>query len=210
VKSARDSTFQAAFPLKGKPMNVYNMTLAKARANAEFDAIERIIGCGTKDRCDPEQCRYDRIMICADADADGGNISALLIVMFLEFFRPLVDAGMVFVTMPPLFVVSQGGTKVYCQNEDDRDVAVAEFRKKNSSKKVEVQRYKGLGEMDAEDFWNTVLDPKQRTLMQLNIADNESADKLNYTLFGGPAVGRRDWIADMSARIDLSELDLGD
>jgi DNA gyrase subunit B len=130
--------------------------------------------------------------------------------MFLEFFRPLVDAGMVFVTMPPLFVVSQGGTKVYCQNEDDRDVAVAEFRKKNSSKKVEVQRNKGLGEMDAEDFWNTVLDPKQRTLMQLNIADNESADKLNYTLFGGPAVGRRDWIADMSARIDLSELDLGD
>lgn len=209
VKSARDSTFQAAFPLKGKPMNVYNMTLAKARANAEFDAIERILGCGAKDRCDPEQCRYDRIMFASDADPDGGNISALLIVMFLEFFRPLVDAGMVFVTMPPLFVVSQGDTRIYCQSEDDRDVAVAKL-KKNSSKKVEVQRNKGLGEMSADDFWNTVLDPEQRTLMQLNIADNESADKLNYTLFGGPAVGRRDWIADMSTRIDLSELDLGD
>lgn len=210
IKAARDSSFQAAFPLKGKPMNVFNMTLAKARNNAEFDAIERILGCGAKDRCDPEQCRYDRIMFASDADVDGGNINSLLACMFLEFFRPLVEAGMVYVTMPPLFVVLQGETRIYCQNEDDRDVAVAQLRAKHPSKKVDVQRNKGLGEMNAEDFWNTVLDPSQRTLMQLSVTHADTIEELRYTLFGGPAQGRRDWITDMSSRIDLSALDLGD
>ena len=209
IKAARDSSFQAAFPLKGKPMNVYNMTLAKARANVEFDAIERILGAGSKDNCDPENCRYDRIMFASDADPDGGNINSLLACMFVEFWRPLVDAGMVYVTMPPLFVVKQGDVRVYCQTEDDRDVTVAELTAK-SSKKIEVQRNKGLGEMSADDFWNTVLDPEQRTLMQLTAADVETSDALRYTLFGGPAQGRRDWITNMSNRIDLSDLDLGD
>ena len=209
IKAARDSMYQACFPLKGKPINAYNMTLAKARANAEFDAIERILGCGAKDRCDPEACRYDRIMFASDADPDGGNINSLLTCMFLEFFRPLVESGMVYVTMPPLFVVRQGETRVYCQTENDRDVAVAELKAKSSSK-VEVQRNKGLGEMNPDDFWNTVLDPTQRTVMQLTVPDGESADKLNYTLFGGPAQGRREWIADMSARMDLAALDLSD
>lgn len=209
IKAARDSSFQAAFPLKGKPMNVYNMTLAKARNNVEFDSIERILGSGAKDRCDPELCRYDRIMFASDADADGGNINSLLACMFLEFFRPLVEAGMVYVTMPPLFVVSQGDTRIYCQTEDDRDVTVNQLREK-SSKKIEVQRNKGLGEMSADDFWNTVLDPAQRTLMQLSASNSDVVDKLNYTLFGGPAQGRRDWISDMSTRADISALDLGD
>ena len=209
IKAARDSSFQAAFPLKGKPMNVYNMTLAKARANAEFDSIERILGAGSKDNCDPEKCRYDRIMFASDADPDGGNINSLLACMFLEFWRPLVDAGMVYVTMPPLFVVKQGDTRVYCQTEDDRDVTVAELSKK-SNKKVEVQRNKGLGEMSADDFWNTVLDPSQRTLMQLTANDLEKAEELRFTLFGGPAQGRRDWVSDMTSRTDLETLDLGE
>lgn len=209
IKAARDSSFQAAFPLKGKPMNVYNMTLAKARANVEFDSIERILGAGSKDNCDPEKCRYDRIMFASDADPDGGNINSLLACMFLEFWRPLVDAGMVYVTMPPLFVVKQGETRIYCQTEEDRDVTVAELSKK-SNKKIEVQRNKGLGEMSADDFWNTVLDPEQRTLMQLTAHDLEKAEELRYTLFGGPAQGRRDWVADMTSRTDLESLDLGE
>ena len=210
IKAARDATFQAAFPLKGKPMNIYNMTLAKARANVEFDSVERILGAGAKDHCDPEKCRYDRILFAADADADGGNISSLLLVMFLEAFKPLVEAGMVYATMPPLFVVSQGTERIYCQTEDDRDVAVAELRKKHPSKKIDVQRNKGLGEMNADDFWNTVLDPDQRTVLKMTVPDPEHTESLRGVLFGGAAQGRRDWIADMSVRTDLSELDLGD
>ncbi|TXH11186.1 MAG: DNA gyrase subunit B [Spirochaetes bacterium] len=210
IKAARDSSFQAAFPLKGKPMNVYNMTLAKARANTEFDAIERILGCGARDKCDPEQSRYDRILFASDADPDGGNINSMLSMIFLENYRPLVQAGMVYVTLPPLFVVSQGDTKIYCQTEDDRDIAVAQFKDKYPSKKVEVQRNKGLGEMNADDFWNTVLDPTQRTVMQLTLPDAEHTDGLMHTLFGGPAQGRRDWITDMTSRMDLSSLDLDD
>jgi DNA gyrase subunit B len=185
------------------------MTLAKARANAEFDAIERILGCGAKDRCDPEACRYDRIMLASDADADGANINSLVLSMFMEFFRPLVESGMVYITQPPLFVLTQGDVRVYCQNEDDRDVAVTNLSGK-SPKKVEVQRNKGLGEMSADDFWNTVLDPEQRVLMQVTIPNLTSSEELRYTLFGGPATGRRDWITAMGSKVNTEELDLTD
>lgn len=208
IKAARDSTFQAAFPLKGKPKNVFNVPVTKARSNAEFDAIERILGCGVKGNCDPEKSRYDRIMFASDADPDGGNINALLAVMFLEFFKPLVDAGMVFVTIPPLFVVSDGKTRTYCQSEDDRDVAVASARA--SSRRAEVQRNKGLGEMNADDFWNTVLDPSQRTVMRLTVPDDDHTESLRAKLFGGTADGRREWISDMGARVDMNAVDLSD
>ncbi|MBU8808319.1 toprim domain-containing protein [Mycolicibacterium goodii] len=205
IKAARDATFQAAFPLKGKPPNVYGFPLNKARAKDEFDAIERILGCGVRDNCDPELCRYDRILFASDADPDGGNINSSLISMFLDFYRPLVEAGMVYVTMPPLFVVKNGDERIYCQDESERDAAVAQL-KASSKKRVEVQRNKGLGEMDADDFWNTVLDPLRRTVIRVRLDDSEK--KLHHTLFGGPPEGRRTWMADVAARVDTSALDL--
>lgn len=209
IKAARDATFQAAFPLKGKPPNTFGYTLAKARSKAEFEALERILGCGCKDNCDPEQCRYDRLLLAADADVDGGSICSLLISMLLEFHRPLIEAGMVYVTQPPLFVVSQGDQRIYCQTESDRDVAVAKLRAA-SSKKVDIQRNKGLGEMNADDFWNTVLDPEQRTLLRIT-PDTPGVDGgLRYTLFGGAPEGRRNWIADCAAHMDLTTLDMED
>ena len=105
IKAARDATFQAAFPLKGKPPNVYGYTVSKARAKDEFDSIERILGCGVRDNCDPESCRYDRILFASDADPDGGNINSSLISMFLDFYRPLIKAGMVLRHAAALFVV---------------------------------------------------------------------------------------------------------
>jgi len=205
IKAARDATFQAAFPLKGKPPNVYGFPLNKARAKDEFDAIERILGCGVRDHCDPELCRYDRILFASDADPDGGNINSSLISMFLDFYRPLVEAGMVYVTMPPLFVVKAGDERIYCQDESERDAAVAQL-KASSNRRVEVQRNKGLGEMDADDFWNTVLDPQRRTVIR--VRPDESEKKLHHTLFGGPPEGRRTWMADVAARVDTSALDL--
>ena len=205
VRAARDASFQAAFPLKGKPPNTFGWTAAKARTKEEFDAIERILGCGLRDHCDPEKSRYDRILFCSDADPDGGNINSSLISMFLDFYRPLVAAGLVYVTLPPLFVVYDAETRIYCQDEAERDEAVARL-KATSKKKVEVQRNKGLGEMNADDFWATVLDPAQRTVYR--ISPDDKAFELHHTLFGGPPEGRRDWMAAAAARIDTAALDL--
>jgi DNA gyrase subunit B len=205
VKAARDATFQAAFPLKGKPPNTFGWTAAKARTKDEFDAIERILGCGVRDHCDPEKCRYDRILFASDADPDGANINSSLISMFLDFYRPLIAAGMVYVTLPPLFVVYDAETRIYCQDEAERDEAVARLRAA-SRRKVEVQRNKGLGEMNADDFWNTVLDPAQRTVYR--IGPDDKALELHHTLFGGPPEGRRDWMAAAAACIDVAALDL--
>lgn len=205
IKAARDATFQAAFPLKGKPPNTFGWTAAKARTKDEFDAIERILGCGVRDHCDPEKCRYDRILFASDADPDGGNINSSLISMFLDFYRPLIVAGMVQVTLPPLFVVYDSDTRIYCQDEAERDEAVARL-KATSKHKVEVQRNKGLGEMNADDFWSTVLDPAQRTVYR--IGPDDKAVDLHRVLFGGPPEGRRDWMAASAARIDTAALDL--
>ncbi len=205
VKAARDATFQAAFPLKGKPPNTFGWTAAKARTKEEFDSIERILGCGVREHCDPEKCRYDRILFASDADPDGANINSSLISMFLDFYRPLVAAGMVYVTLPPLFVVYDGNTRIYCQDEAERDEAVTKMRAA-SRRKVEVQRNKGLGEMNADDFWHTVLDPTQRTVYR--ISPDDKALELHHTLFGGPPEGRRDWMAAAAARIDITTLDL--
>ena len=205
VRSARDANFQAAFPLKGKPPNTFGWTAAKARTKEEFEAIERILGCGVRDHCDPESSRYDRILFASDADPDGANINSSLISMFLDFHRPLVEAGMVYVTMPPLFVVYDPETRIYCQDESERDEAVARLRA-SSKKKVEVQRNKGLGEMNADDFWNTVLDPTQRTVYR--IKPDDKLANLHHILFGGPPEGRRDWMAAAAARIDTATLDL--
>ena len=205
IKAARDATFQAAFPLKGKPPNTFGWTPVKARSKDEFDAIERILGCGVRDHCDPEKCRYDRILFASDADPDGGNINASLISMFLDFYRPLIEAGMVQVTLPPLFVVYDTDTRIYCQDEAERDEALARLRS-TSKRKVEVQRNKGLGEMNADDFWSTVLDPAQRTVYRIGV-DDKTAD-LHHVLFGGPPEGRRDWMAARATHIDTAALDL--
>lgn len=205
IKAARDATFQAAFPLKGKPPNTFGWTATKARTKDEFDAIERILGCGVRDRCDPEGCRYDRILFASDADPDGGNINSSLISMFLDFYRPLVEAGMVYVTLPPLFVVSDGNIRLYCQDEEERDTAVAQLRA-TSRRKVEVQRNKGLGEMNADDFWNTVLDPAQRTVIR--IRPDDTAEGMHHVLFGGSSEGRREWMAAAASRIDTASLDI--
>jgi hypothetical protein len=151
-------------------------------------------------------CRYDRILFASDADPDGGNINSSLISMFLEFYRPLVDAGMVYVTLPPLFVVKDGSERVYCQDESERDAAVAQM-KATSKRKVEVQRNKGLGEMDADDFWHTVLDPQRRTVIRVHPDGGEK--KLHHTLFGGPPEGRRSWMADIAALSRLEPVERG-
>lgn len=207
LKAARYALFQAGFPLRGKPVNVWASTLTKARKNQEFRDIEAILGCGAGDACDPEACNFDRIIFTADADVDGYNIAASLIAMFSTHFRPLVDAGMVYISTPPLFIVTaRGGHRIYCVDDNDRDAAVASLRADGAAD-IRVQRCKGLGEMDAKDFRATVMDPQQRMLMQITPLTQDDLAELEI-VFGGTADGRRDWMAAHAAEggVDTSDV----
>lgn len=201
VSNARYSDYQAVYPLKGKPLNVWGMALGKARNNSEFSDIEKILGTGSRDHCDPEKCRFDRIIFTTDGDVDGYHISGLLMLMFYENFRPLIDAGMVYVSMPPLHVITVGKgsnmTKHYAIDDDDRDAIYDELIASGvKPKDIDIQRCKGLGEMDPGDFRETVMNPDTRNLIRV-VIDEADADALRSTF--GPnkyAEDRRRMIVD--------------
>lgn len=165
--------------------------------------MEQLLGCGVRDTCDPDACRFDRVVLCVDADPDGYNIAASLIATFVSNFRPLVESGMLYVAMPPLFIVSAGTLRRYCLDEHERDAAVAELREQG--KKPMVQRCKGLGEMRAEDFRETVMDPSRRTLIQVTY-DPQRDDPTLETVFAATPEARREWMADHAAAVDADEI----
>ena len=209
IKAARDSTFQAAYGLRGKIQNIHNMSVPSAMKHKPFADIASILDCGLKDKCDPESCRFDAIMFTADADPDGGNINSQLLLLIAEFHRPLIEAGMVYVTIPPLFVIKRTGAKGsdrrYASSSEEAEALAAEFRADSTPGKVEIQRNKGLGEMNADDFWTTVLDPQERVL--LRITPDTDMTALAEVLFAeGRAADRREWLAEMSRRTDNNEL----
>lgn len=202
VSNARYSDYQAVYPLKGKPLNVWGMALGKARNNSEFTDIEKILGTGARENCDPEKCRFDRIIFTTDGDVDGYHISGLLMLMFYENFRPLIDAGMVYVSLPPLHVITVGKGadmyKLYAIDDDDRDEMYEDLIAKGvKDKDIDVQRCKGLGEMDPADFRETVMNPDTRNLMRV-VVDEGDAEALRSTF--GPtnkyAEDRRRMIVD--------------
>lgn len=207
VKNARSADYQAAFPLRGKPINARGKALGSPvaskpntlRANEEFKSIEAILATGVQDGCDPEKCRYDRVIMACDADADGANISALMLEILHGSFRPLLDEGMVYIAVPPLFIITTGNPneRIYCVTEDDRDEVLERLRSEGT-KKVEVQRCKGLGEMNPREFRETVMNPETRTLIRINI-DAAAEDTLEM-MFGGSAQARREWIDVMRER----------
>lgn len=207
VKNARSADYQAAFPLRGKPINARGKALGSPvaskpstlRANEEFKSIEAILATGVQDSCDPEKCRYDRVIMACDADADGANISALMLEILHGSFRPLLDEGMVYIAVPPLFIITTGNPneRIYCVTEDDRDEVLERLRSEGT-KKVEVQRCKGLGEMNPREFRETVMNPETRTLIRINI-DAAAEDTLEM-MFGGSAQARREWIDVMRER----------
>lgn len=205
IKAARSAVFQSAFPLRGKPLKAYNRTLTKCRENAEFAGIEALLGCGVGDSTDPEKCRFDRIILTTDADTDGYNISASLITTFVTWWRPLVEAGMLYVAIPPLFIVTAGKNhRYYCVDEAARDEVVETLRA-DGVKGIEVQRCKGLGEMTPADFRDTVMDPKSRTLIQITY--DPSDDQTIETVFGNSAERRREWMADKARNgVDAAEV----
>ncbi|PZM87062.1 MAG: DNA topoisomerase IV subunit B [candidate division SR1 bacterium] len=190
AKSGRDSKFQAILPLRGKILNTEQAVIQKMMANNEVKALITAIGCGIKDSFDLEGLRYEKIIIMTDADVDGAHIRTLLLTFFFRFMRPLVEGGHVYAACPPIYKFSKGSKQIYVYNEDH----TPEMYGFNPDDNVEIQRYKGLGEMNAEQLWETTMDPATRQLKQITVEDAEETDRLFRILMGEDVQSRKHFI----------------
>ncbi|HKJ57117.1 MAG TPA: DNA gyrase subunit B [Nitriliruptoraceae bacterium] len=196
-KMARDRHTQAILPLRGKVLNVEKAQLRRVLENNEIQALIKAIGTGVHPEFDYEKLRYDKIILMADADVDGGHITTLLLTFFHRLMPELIAGGHLYLAQPPLFQLRSRGKVVYAMSEAE----LARARKSEFSGRtnVDVQRFKGLGEMDAEQLWATTMDPERRTLLRVGIPDAEAADDLFDLLMGSSTAPRRDWIIDKAA-----------
>ncbi|HSK91584.1 MAG TPA: DNA gyrase subunit B [Euzebyales bacterium] len=192
-KLARDRQTQAILPLRGKVLNVEKAQLRRVLANAEIQHLIRAIGTGIGDDFDYSRLRYHKIIAMADADVDGGHITTLLLTFFYRMMPKLVDGGHVYLAQPPLYQLRKGTQQAYAVDEQERERLLrTQFKSRNGD--VKVMRFKGLGEMDAEQLWATTMDPGRRTLLQVTVEDAAEADRMFSLLMGESASDRRDWI----------------
>jgi DNA gyrase subunit B len=194
AKQGRDRHFQAILPLRGKVMNTERARLDKILGNNEFRALVSALGTGIGDSFDLAGLRYGRVIIMTDADVDGSHIRTLLLTFFFRYMQPLIEEGHLFIAQPPLFRVEakgKGGKERYVYSENERDKAVKEF---GGSEKVGIQRYKGLGEMNPVQLWDTTMDPQSRTLLQVTIEDAAEADRTFDMLMGSAVPPRKRFI----------------
>ena len=190
AKSGRDSKFQAILPLRGKILNTEQAVFQKMMANNEVKALITAIWCGIKDSFDIEGLRYEKIIIMTDADVDGAHIRTLLLTFFFRFMRPLVEWGHVYAACPPIYKFSRGSKHVYVYNEEH----TPDMYWFETNEGVEIQRYKGLGEMNAEQLWETTMDPATRQLKQITVEDAEETDRLFRILMGEDVQSRKHFI----------------
>ncbi|RCW42943.1 DNA topoisomerase (ATP-hydrolyzing) subunit B [Paenibacillus prosopidis] len=191
AKQGRDRHFQAILPLRGKILNVEKARLDRILGNAEIRAIITALGTGISDDFDLSKARYHKIIIMTDADVDGAHIRTLMLTFFYRYMRQIIDAGYIYIAQPPLFKIERNKVIRYAQTEKERDRIIAEF---GEGVKVNVQRYKGLGEMNATQLWETTMDPESRTMLQVTIEDAIEADVVFDTLMGDNVEPRRDFI----------------
>ena len=192
AKTARDRATQAILPLRGKILNVEKARLDKIYGNAEIKAMITAFGTGIHDDFDISKLRYHKIIIMTDADVDGAHISTLLLTFLYRFMPDLIKEGYVYLAQPPLFKLSRGKKVRYAYSDAQRDQYIAELGADGG--KVDIQRYKGLGEMDAEQLWETTMDPERRTMIQVTMADAERADEIFTILMGDKVAPRREFI----------------
>jgi DNA gyrase subunit B len=191
AKSARDRATQAILPIRGKILNVEKARLHKILENLEIQALITAVGTGIGEEFDLEKARYHRIVLMADADVDGAHIRTLLLTYFFRYMPALIDAGYVYLAQPPLYLLKDGKQEHYFYTEREWD----EFRQNANGKKVgEPQRFKGLGEMDADQLWDTTMDPERRTLLQVTLEDAVAADRLFSVLMGDDVPARKEFI----------------
>ena len=193
AQNGRDSNFQAILPLRGKILNVEKARTHKIFDNAEIRMMIQAFGCGFGDDIDISKLRYHKIVIMTDADVDGQHISTLMLTFLYRFFRPLIEGGYVYIAMPPLYKLFKGQkTLRYCYTDEELELAKRDF----GDEKYDIQRYKGLGEMDASQLWETTLDPAHRTLKRVSIEDAIDADQVFSMLMGDEVEPRKNFIIE--------------
>ena len=204
AKQARDPNTQAILPIRGKILNVEKSRLHKILENAEIQALITAIGTGVGDEeFDVGKARYHKIVLMADADVDGAHIQTLLLTFLFRYMRELIDAGYVYLAKPPLYLLKEGKQELYFYTEREWDA----YRKEiDGQRKLEPQRFKGLGEMDASQLWETTMNPEQRTLLRVTLEDAATADRLFSILMGEDVASRKEWIEDNAA--DVQNLDV--
>ncbi len=189
AKGGRNRKFQAILPLWGKMLNVEKARLDKVYGNEKLMPVVTALGCGLGDEFDISKLRYGKIIIMADADVDGSHIRTLLLTFFFRFMRPLVEQGHIYLAQPPLFRITKGKKHRYAYSDEQRDAIMAEL-----GSNYEIQRYKGLGEMDSEQLWETTMNPETRTMLRVEVEDAATADEIFTVLMGDKVEPRREFI----------------
>jgi len=213
AKLARDSEFQALLPIRGKILNVQKASLADMLKNAECASIIQVIGAGSGSSFDLDSARYQRVILMSDADVDGAHIRTLLLTLFHRYLRPMMDAGRIFAAVPPLHrieltSVRKGQDKYrYTYSDAELNRTLLDLERRGQRWKEPVQRYKGLGEMDASQLAETTMDPRRRTLRRIRIEDAAGAAGIFSLLMGTEVAPRRDFIVGGAAELDPSRID---
>ena len=194
AKGGRDSRFQAILPMWGKMLNVEKARADRIYGNDKLQPVITALGCGIGDEIDLAKLRYHKIIIMADADVDGSHIRTLLLTFFFRYMRPLIDNGYVYSAVPPLYKLTRGKTVKVAYSDEERDRISAELRGDNANAKVDISRFKGLGEMDPHELWETTMDPEKRSLRRITLDDALRADEVFTILMGEEVEPRRAWI----------------
>ncbi len=211
AKLARDSAFQALLPIRGKILNVQKASISDMLSNAECASIIQVLGAGSGRTFELEAARYEKIILMSDADVDGAHIRTLLLTLFFRYMRPLVEAGRVFAAVPPLHRVITGTGKnketIYTYSQQELTDLLKKLDKANKPYEQPIQRYKGLGEMDADQLAETTMHPDKRMLRRITVKDLEAADEVFELLMGNEVAPRRDFIVDSADEFDRERID---
>jgi DNA gyrase subunit B len=193
AKQGRDRKFQAILPLRGKILNVERASMHNTLSNQEIKNLIASLGCGINEEFKPEKLRYSKVIIMTDADVDGAHIRTLLLTFFFRYMRGLIEGGYLYIAQPPLYRVKSGKKVLYAFSDDELKKIISQI---GNSGKVEVQRYKGLGEMDPQQLWETTMDPARRVILRVTIREAEEADRLFNLLMGDKVAPRRKFIEE--------------
>jgi topoisomerase-4 subunit B len=198
AKQGRDAKFQAILPLRGKVLNTMKASISEVEKNEELSTIINCLGTGLGNEFNLSDRQYEKVIIMTDADTDGAHIQTLILTFFYKYMRSLIEEGHVYLAQPPLYKVRVNKEEFYCYSEED----LADLRSKYG--KLEIQRYKGLGEMNAQQLWETTMNPASRVLIRVEIEDIHLAERRINTLMGDKAELRREWIEE---NVDFSLTD---